>query len=87
MEHASIPEAALKLAIGRIGSQAALARLCGVKQPSVWGWLRQARRLPAEHVLAVESETGVSRHDLRPDIYPRDLGPAPVSQLFQAESA
>lgn len=28
--------------------------------------------LPAEYVLATERATGISRHDLRPDLYPRE---------------
>lgn len=52
-----------------------MGRLLGVKQPSVWKWLRRGKALPAEHVLTVERETGISRHDLRPDVY----GPAPAS--------
>ena len=28
--------------------------------------------MPAEYVLRTEAATGVSRHDLRPDIYPRE---------------
>lgn len=32
--------------------------------------MQSGKRLPAEHVLAVEAATGVSRHLLRPDIYP-----------------
>lgn len=35
--------------------------------------MQSAKRLPAEHVLAVEAMTGVSRHNLRPDIYPREI--------------
>ena len=65
-------------AVEAAGSQSAFARLCNVSQPTVWAWLRGGR-LPAEHVLAAEAATGVSRHDLRPDIYP---APAP-----QAEAA
>ena len=34
--------------------------------------LQQSKQLPAEYVLLVEAKTGVSRHDLRPDIYPRE---------------
>lgn len=64
------PQEALREAVGRAGSQAALARICGVKQPSVWAWLKQGKTLPAEHVLGVESATGISRHRLRPDLYP-----------------
>lgn len=36
------------------------------------GAASQWRRIPAELVLKVEDLTGVSRHDLRPDLYPRD---------------
>jgi TorA maturation chaperone TorD len=44
----------------------------GVTQPNVWHWLHKAERVPAEYVLKIEQATGgqVSRHDLRPDIYP-----------------
>lgn len=52
------------------GSQSALARALGVSQPTVWHWLNVTRRIPAEKVLKAESLYGVSRHELRPDIYP-----------------
>jgi len=69
----STPLDALKRAIAAAGGQAALARACGVKQPTVWNWLHNIGHVPAaEHVLKVEAATGVSKHDLRPDIYPRD---------------
>ncbi len=51
-----------------------MARICGVTQAAVWKWMKKRRPLPAEHVLVAEAQTGVSRHDLRPDIYPRDAG-------------
>jgi len=60
------------------GSQAKLAQLCRkpngrpVSQPAVWGWIHKLRRLPADYVLDVEAGTGVSRHALRPDIYPQE---------------
>lgn len=73
------PHLALKRAITGAGSQAALARLCSVTQPAVAQWVQKGGSLPAEHVLKVEAATGVSRHDLRPDIYPVDLPPAPAS--------
>lgn len=63
---------ALQIATHRAGSQAALGRICGRTQPTVWHWLNRAKRLPAQHVLQVEEATGVSRHALRPDIYPVD---------------
>ena len=64
------PSASLKTAVLKSGSQSAFARLCGVSQTAVWKWLQSAKRLPAEHVLKVERATGVSKHLLRPDIYP-----------------
>lgn len=63
---------ALKAAIDKLGSQAELARLCGVSATAVWKWVQGEKHLPAEYVLTVEGATGVSRHDLRPDIYPRE---------------
>jgi len=56
----------------RAGSQAALGRLCDRTQPAVWGWIHKMKKLPADCVLTVEAGTGVSRHVLRPDIYPRE---------------
>lgn len=46
-----------------------MARLLGVSQPSVWGWLHKQKALPPEHVLTVEAATQIKRYDLRPDIY------------------
>ncbi|MFC3579508.1 transcriptional regulator [Sphingomonas hylomeconis] len=71
------PFESLKSAVDQVGSQSAFARLCGVSQTAVWKWLQSGKRLPAEHVLTVERESGVSRHLLRPDIYPAD--PSSVS--------
>lgn len=61
----------IKRAVELAGGQAALARIVGVTQPTVWAWLRKGE-MPAEYVLATERATGISRHALRPDIYPRD---------------
>ena len=63
---------ALKSALAALGgNQSELARICGVTQPTVWGWLNKGRGLlPPEYVLKVETATGISRHQLRPDIYP-----------------
>lgn len=62
---------AIGRAVERAGGQQALADACGVKYQAVQKWLR-SKRVPAERVLTIESATGVSRHDLRPDIYPPD---------------
>lgn len=63
-------EQAIKVA----GSQSALARTLGVTPQAVQQWVA-ANRLPAHHCLPVENTTGVSRYDLRPDVFgaaPRD---------------
>lgn len=70
LEHDS--DSALAQAVRALGSQSAFGRLLGKRQSVIFGWLRDSRPLPAEHVLAVEEATGISRHDLRPDIYPRE---------------
>lgn len=50
------------------GGGAELARRLKVTPQAISQW----ERVPSERVLQVEKETGVSRHDLRPDLYPRD---------------
>lgn len=71
--NASISKTPLARAMAALdNNQSEMARICGVKQPSVWAWVHGKKQLPAEHVLKVEAATGVSRHDLRPDIYPRE---------------
>ncbi len=74
MQTAATPFEALKTAVSEAGSQSALARICGISQTAVWKWLQSSKRLPAEYCLVVERETGVSKHLLRPDIYPADVG-------------
>jgi len=49
--------------------QVDLARALGVSEPTVSRWMRRGA-IPPERVLAVEAATGISRHVLRPDIYP-----------------
>ena len=70
-------DSAFARAVRAVGSQLAFGRLIGRRQSVISDWLRDGRPLPAEYVFAVEAATGISRHDLRPDIYPRDLSPAP----------
>lgn len=55
----------LDRAIDAAGGIAELARKVGISQPSVSNWTR----VPAQRVIAVEAATGVSRNDLRPDLY------------------
>lgn len=70
---------ALDKAVIAAGSQLALAGLLGIKAPSVSGWYER-KRVPAERCIAIELATGVSRHELRPDVF----GPAPTASGRQA---
>jgi TorA maturation chaperone TorD/DNA-binding transcriptional regulator YdaS (Cro superfamily) len=55
----------LARAIDKAGGVAELARKIGIAQPSVSNW----NQVPAQRVIAVEAATGVSRRELRPDLY------------------
>lgn len=61
-------ETALETAIKAVGTARKFAEAIGVTPQAVSQW----RRVPVERVLKVEAISGVSRHDLRPDIYPRE---------------
>ena len=71
---------ALQRAIDALGSQGELAKAIStpdkvIKQQHIWNWLNRDKKVPAEAVLSIERATAttakpVSRHELRPDIYP-----------------
>jgi len=66
-----------KLAIIRTGE---LARICGVKPPTVTSWKRGGNySVPPRHVLALEKSLGLSRYELRPDIF----GESPESVIAE----
>lgn len=46
-----------------------MAKLLGISRQAIGQW----KAVPAERVLALESISGISRYELRPDLY----GPAP----------
>jgi len=62
---------AAEKAAAKIGGQSALARALGCSPQAVQRMCATGR-VPAERVLAIEDATGVSRHELRPDIYPNE---------------
>lgn len=63
----------LEIAIQKAGSQAALAKLIGAKQQNVWDWLNKGnKQVSPKFAIAIEEATGVSKHDLRPDIFGTD---------------
>lgn len=58
----------------------AIAAACKVTPQAVHKWLKKG--VPAERVLDVESVTGVSRHELRPDIF----GPSSATPPTRAQA-
>lgn len=70
----------LALAVRKVGGQSAYARLTGRPQQTVHDRLRREQEIWAEDVLKVEAATGVSRHDLRPDLYPRESDATPTPE-------
>lgn len=73
----------LDRAIDAAGGIAELARKIGISQPSVSNWTK----VPAQRVIAVESATGVSRNDLRPDLYSeRTIPAAPIDPVDAARA-
>lgn len=63
--------AALAAACDAVGGEAKLAELIGKTRShvSTWKWRGM---IPAEQAIPIEKASGVSRHILRPDIYPAD---------------
>lgn len=70
-ESQTAERAALDLAIEQAGGVVGLSRkLKDCSYQAIQNW-RRAGRTPSERVLEVERVTGVSRHKLRPSLYPR----------------
>jgi DNA-binding transcriptional regulator YdaS (Cro superfamily) len=63
---------ALCRAAATFGGFSELARKLGITPQAVSNW-HQRGRVPAVRVLEIEQITGVSRHSLRPDIYPIEV--------------
>lgn len=53
-----------------VGGISKLANILGVRRQTFYQW----RRVPSVRVLAIEAATDgkVSRHEIRPDLYPED---------------
>lgn len=61
----------LKKAISVAGSQKKLGSCIGVSQQRISYWLTN-KKIPGEYVIPIEAHTGISRGELRPDLYPKD---------------
>lgn len=59
-------------AVEQAGGPSAFARFVGCTPGNISQLLKRKSRLSAQFVLKAEEKTGVSRHDLRPDIYGRE---------------
>lgn len=65
-------------AVELAGGQSALARKCNphakrkVTQQDVWSWIHRSKRVAGDMAIPVELATGVSRHELRGDLYPAE---------------
>lgn len=62
----------LQKAIDYVGGLSELARGIGVSKQRIYNWLHKSLKVPAEYCIVIELFTGsyITRHDLRPDIYP-----------------
>jgi DNA-binding transcriptional regulator YdaS (Cro superfamily) len=65
------PNEALQRAIQAAGAANNLASRLGITAQAISQW----DQVPPLRVIEVERVTGVSRHDLRPDIYPEPAQP------------
>ena len=66
-------ERAITVAGGEFGMKrgfSALGREIGVGRQTIWAMLNTAGKASPQYVIDIERATGISRHDLRPDIYP-----------------
>jgi len=80
---------AIQKAIEVAGGLSALASKLGIKPPSVHEWKARGR-IPAERVLDIEAATGVTRYELRPDIYgaaPPKRGKKPATHSSSEQKA
>lgn len=70
-------------AVAVVGSQSALARALDVSPQAVNQWIKT--RVPAERVLDIEAATKgqVTRHELRPDLYPNPTDALPPGALVR----
>jgi len=62
---------ALKKAISIAGDQTKLSKAINSSQQNISYWLKTGK-VAADKVIPIEKATGVSRYELRPDIFPKE---------------
>ncbi|UUE38278.1 helix-turn-helix domain-containing protein [Pectobacterium aroidearum] len=65
-------------AIQLAGSASKLSAVLGISKMSVSLWKRNG--VPADRVLAIYNATGVTPHELRPDLYPNPTDGLPTER-------
>lgn len=73
----------IKQLIDAAGSQSAFGREIGAAPALVWQWADERRPVSPKFARRIEERYGVSRHDLRPDVF----GPPPEGQGGEAWDA
>ncbi|QHP80675.1 Rha family transcriptional regulator [Pectobacterium odoriferum] len=72
---------ALDKAINNAGSATKLAELLGISSMAISHWKRRHEgAIPSNHVLAIYNATGVTPHELRPDLYPNPTDGLPAER-------
>ena len=71
------PTEAFRLGVELLGGQSASARIINRRQSAISKRLKAEKPIWHDSVLAFEAATGISRHVLRPDIYPLEETPGP----------
>nr|WP_299597605.1 YdaS family helix-turn-helix protein [Sphingomonas bacterium] len=82
--HLNLSRASFEQAAQQAGSWSALATICGCTPGNLSQLKKKRSPLPAQYVLKVEAATGISRHDLRPDLYPIDAIALPTPRAGQS---
>lgn len=64
----------------KVGGLSKLAAELGIKHQAFYSW----RQVPPARVLDLERITGISRHDIRPDIYGKPVNAGPADRVPEA---
>lgn len=79
MKASLTPFEAFELAVSRTESESDFARRVGCTPGNINQLLKRKSPLSHRYVLRAEEETGVSRHLLRPDLYPDETAAEPTT--------